>query len=171
MGNYATTSSISLIVPNFLDGNTTTSDAEGTAIFAKAITRAEDDINSILGARFSTPFTAGSIPPAVITWTEDWATYLALRATAVQDGQLAQVYLDDYKETRALVVSTANGGAALIMSDGSDAPVKAVSRFRSTSKEWFPIFQRDSSRITRRDSDEKSDTRTGRGIIGGSTTC
>lgn len=166
MGNYATTTSIPVLLPNFLNGDTTTADTQGTAIFSKAITRAEDYIDSLLGARFQTPFSQGSVPPTVSVCTEEMAVFFAIRATYAQDGQIRQDYLDDFNTAVQKITRIAEGKVALILSDGSAAPSRGASRFRSTTKNFTPITGRDCQKNWKRDPDEISDTNSDRGGTG-----
>ena len=163
MGRYATTTSISQLLPNFLKGNTTTSDTEGTAIFSRHIDRAEDVIDGYLAARYATPFSTSSVPPLVKTWTEDIASYNALRATYAQDGQIRQDYVDAFKSAETQMMNAAAGGIVLILSDGTFAPTRQTTRLLSTTEGYTPIFGRDDETAWKRDDDEISDTETERG--------
>lgn len=163
MGRYATTTSISELAPNFLRGNTTTSDTEGTAIFSRHIDRAEDAINGYLAARYAVPFSASSVPPLVKTWTEDIATYYAMRASYAQDGQIRQDYVDAFKRAEEQMIAASKGGITLVLSDGSAAPSKSSTRMLSSTEGYTPIFGRDDESAWKRDDNEVSDTESDRG--------
>lgn len=163
MGRYATTTSISELVPNFLKGNTTTSDTTGAAIFSRHIDRAEAVIDGYLAARYAVPFTTTSVPTLVRKWAEDIATYNALRATYAQDGQLRQEYVHAFEDSQKQLEAARDGLLLLTLTDGSDAPAKTTVRMLSTTQGYTPIFGRDDEVNWKRDDDEVSDTETERG--------
>jgi phage gp36-like protein len=163
MGRYATTSSISELVPNFLKGNTTTSDTAGTATFSRHIDRAEAVVDGYLAARYAVPFTTTAVPPLVKKWAEDIACFNALRATYAQDGQIRQEYVHAYEDSQKQLEAAAAGQLALLLSDGSFAPTRPSTRMLSTTLGYTPIFGRDDESAWKRDDDEVSDTEAGRG--------
>lgn len=163
MGRYATTTSISELAPMFLRGNTTTSDTAGAALFSRHIDRAEDAINGHLAARYATPFSVGSVPPLVKTWTEDIATYYALRATYTQDGGIQQGYVDAFKRAEDQLLAAAKGDITLVLSDGSLAPTRSSTKLLSSTEGFTPIFGRDDEINWKRDDDEVSQTESDRG--------
>lgn len=161
MGSYATTTSISELIPEFLKGNTTTADSEGTSIFSRAIDRAEGVVNSALVVRWSLPFS--TVPPKVRTITEDLATYFALRAVYAQDSQIQQRYLDAFNTANKDLELLRSGKAGLALTDGSLLPGNASNRYLSTTKNYDPITQRDDQYHWKRDDNEIDDTEVLRG--------
>lgn len=153
MGDYATTTSISNLLPNYLKGNTTSSDTAGVAVFDAHVTRAEALVNSQLGTRYSLPFT--TVPPICRTLTEDIACYYAMRGAFNQDGRTKNPYLDEYKTAMDMLAALGKGEAALVLTDGSQVPAMSADRFKSSTKDFVPVFGLDSASSWRRDPDEE----------------
>lgn len=142
MGSYATTTSISLLIPYALKGNTTTSDTVGTAIFAKQITNAETIVNSYISARYSLPFT--TIPPLLTTLTEGLAVCGFIKASYVQDGQIDNKYWEAFcKSAYETLENIKNGETKLTLTDGSLVAPKTSSRFMISSENYAPVFGMD----------------------------
>jgi phage gp36-like protein len=162
MGDYATTSSLSLLMPGYLLQDTTTTDAAATARFSKHVTRAESVVNSAIGRRYSLPFIVGTtttnVPPILRTLTEDIACYYAMRNSFSQDGKTKNPYLEEYKSAIDILDSIAKGITALTYTDGSEVPAQSTNLFKSTSRNYTPIFALDEPSEWRRDPDEVVDT-------------
>ena len=158
MGDYATTTSIPQLLPNYLSGNTTTSDAGGVAVFAAHVTRAESLINGLIGVRYALPFIAGTtttnVPPIIRTLTEDVACYYAMRASYNQDGKTKNPYLDEYERAMEMAGKIGSGEISMAYTNGSIVPAMATNRFLSSTKEHTPIFGLDSATAWQRDPDE-----------------
>ena len=161
MGSYATTTSISELIPNFLSGNTTSSDTAGTSIFSRHIDRAEGIVNGCVTARYSLPFitatTTTNVPPILRTITEDLACYFALRGAYTQDGQNKNAYYTDYKTAMETLDGIKNGTVKLAYTDGSLVPTVSTNRFLSSTEGYTPVFGLDDPRVWKRDSDEIDD--------------
>ena len=163
MGLYATTTSISLILPGFLKGNTTTSDTEGTNIFSHYIDNAESKINAVISSRYDiTAFTSGSVPPLLRKLTEDIAAYNVIRATGYRADDRSE-YLDDYEKANETLQKLINGEINLTWTDGSAVAVLSSNRFQSNTKDYTPIFGLDDPQEWKRDDDEISDQEDARG--------
>ncbi len=162
MGVYATTTSISNILPGYLIGETTTSDAAGTTKFSAHIDRAETLINAWVGRRYSLPFITGTtttnVPPVIRTIAEDIATYNAFRATFAQDGKIKNPYLDEYKMAIEMLKEIGAGTMPLTFTDGSEVPADSSNLFLSTTKDFRPVFGLDDATDWRRDPDEVRQT-------------
>jgi phage gp36-like protein len=97
MGLYATVTSISNYLPDFLDGNTTTSDKLGTDVFSACIGKAEAMFNAAIAQRYSLPFNANLIPPLARELCFDMAAYFAIRGFSSRDWPNRNEMLDDFK--------------------------------------------------------------------------
>jgi len=157
MGLYATTTSISLLLPGFLKGNTTTSDTAGVNIFSHHIDRAESKVNSVITSRYDiTGFTSGSIPPLLIKLTEDIAVYNVIRATGYRADDKNE-YLDDYTKANDTLDKLIKGEINLTYTNGSSVAVVSTNRFLSNTKDYTPITGLDDQEDWKRDSDEVDD--------------
>jgi len=156
MGNYATTTSISEILPGFLKGNTTTTDAFGTSVMARRFNDAEAEINGVIAARYSLPFT--TVPPLVRSLTAKLAAGYAIRDGFAVEGLRRNQYLDDFKEAKDTLKMLVTGDMKLTYTDGSLVPVNTSSRFKSSAENYTPIFGRDEPKKWTRDQDEIDDT-------------
>jgi phage gp36-like protein len=154
MGSYATTTSLSELIPNFLRQNTTTSDANGTSMFSRHIDRAESVINSSVSRLYSLPF--ANVPPILRTLTEDIACYYALRSAYTQDGASKNPYVDAYKVAMDSLDDIAQGKIKLADTSGSLVAVR-TSRYLSDKEGYTPIFGLDDQNEWKRDSNEVSD--------------
>lgn len=144
MGSYATTTSISNLIPFFLKGNTTTSDTTGVALFSAQVDRAEGEVNSFLSARFAMPFS--TVPPLVRSLTEDIACYYTIRAAYTHDGELQNKFLDDFKSAFVTLESIRDGKTNLAYTDGSLVPSRSSDRYLSNTNDYSPTFNLDSAR-------------------------
>lgn len=141
MGNYATTTSISELIPNFLTGNTTTADPNGESMFSRHIDRAESIINTYITARYSLPLSP--TPPVLRTVAEDLACYFAVRSAYTQDGQNKNQYYPEYKTAMQLLEDIQKGVIKLALTDGSDVPSVSNNRFISSTENYSPVFGTD----------------------------
>jgi phage gp36-like protein len=158
MGLYATTTSINLILPGFLKGNTTTSDTAGTNIFDHFITNAESKINSFIAARYDVQgFTSGSVPPLLRKLTEDIAVYNVIRSTGYRVDDKNE-YLDDFKGAAETLDKLVKGELNLTYTDGSTVAVRSTTRFLSSTEGYTPIAGLDDHQNWKRDEDEIDDT-------------
>lgn len=155
MGSYATTTSISTLIPGFLRGNTTTSDTAGVAIFSAHVDRAEGLVNSYVAARYALPLSP--VPPLLRTLTEDIACYYAFRGALSQDGQRKNTYIEEYKQALSVLDDLKKGDVRLAYTDGSLVPVASSSRFLSSSEGYTPVFGKDDPEQWGVDSDESDD--------------
>jgi len=157
MGLYLSTTAISLILPGYLKGNTSTSDTAGVNIFSRQIANAESKVNSVIGARYDiTAFTSGSIPPLLTKLTEDIAVYNVILLSGYRADDRNE-YLDDYKNANETLNQIIAGEINLTFTDGSLVSVKSTKRFLSSTKDYTPIAGLDSETSWKRDSDEISD--------------
>lgn len=156
MGNYATTTSISQILPGYLKSNTTTSDPDGTAIFSRFIDDAEAEINSALANRYSLPFSP--VPPLLRSLSGHIAAYYAIRGGFSTEGRSKNEYLSEYNHSMKVIQDLLEGKRKLTYTDGSLVPVNTSNRFMSSTENYTPIFGRDDPRKWERDQDEIDDT-------------
>lgn len=148
MGEYATTTSISELLPQFLSGNTTTSDAAGTAIFSRHVDRAEGIVKSFVGSRYDLDgliigTTTTNVPVLMRTLSEDIACYFAMRGSYVQDGNQKQAYLDEYKLAMEILAEIRDGKTKLVDTSGTELPPRSSSRFYSSTDGYTHIFNLD----------------------------
>lgn len=152
MGLYATTTSISLILPGFLKSNTTSADTEGTAIFSAHIDRAEAKINAAVSSRYSLPFSP--IPPLLRSLAEDVASFYAIRGSLTQDGKQKNQYMQDFKDANEALKQILEGALKLTYTDGSLVPPLSTARFLSSHENYTPVFGLDDADQWKRDDDE-----------------
>lgn len=159
MGLYATTTSISVLIPQVLSNNTTTSDSEATSVFSKQIDRAEAMINAAAAKWYDIAgFTSGSIPPALTQLTETLAVYNFLRAVYPQDGGVRQEYLDDYKAAMDEVERLKKGELFLVNTSGSLVGRRTANLIRSSTEDYeTPIFDLDDEKNWDVDSERLDD--------------
>lgn len=160
MGQYATTTSIALLLPNFLRDNTTSADTDGQSIFSLHIDRAESVVNAKVAQRYSLPFSV--VPPLIRTITQDIATYMAIRGTLNQDGKVKNVYLEDYEKAMSLLDEVVAGAVTLVDTQGSALATLGDDRFKSSTVDRSPIFGLDDAQQWQRDQDEIAETEAGR---------
>jgi len=140
MGIYATTTSLSVLLPNALKHNTTTADSETVLIFSKQIDKAEAMVNAAVSRWYSLPFTANSIPPVVRSITEDIALFYLIRSVYTNDGGMRQDYLDDYKDALALLKKLETGSMYLVDTAGSIITRNTSNFIKSNTDGYTPIF-------------------------------
>jgi len=155
MGSYATTTSFSKLIPYSLRGNTTTSDSEGTAIFSKHIDRAEAIVNSYIATRYSLPLSP--VPELIRTLTEDIASYFFIRGVFVQDGERKNEYLEAFRDAFEMLKQIKAGQIQLVDTSGSLLTPLSSSRYRSSTKDYTPIFDLDTETAWEVDSDLLND--------------
>ena len=160
MGAYATVTSFSLLLPNVLKGNTTTSDTFGTAMLSSHIDRAENTVNAYLSTRYTLPFT--SVPPIIRTLSEDIACYYFIRASYVQDGQRKNEYQDSFKIAITTLENIRDGKTQLVLTDGTMVNPMSSNRYLSSTKDYAPTFDLDSPRAWRTDYNRLEDIEEGR---------
>ena len=141
MGTYATTTSISELLPNFLRGNTTTSDTAGVNLFSRHIDRAEGVVNSHIRARYSLPFT--TIPPIIRTLSEDISCWYAARAAYAQDSQLRQEYLDAFQGAMETLKEIREGDLKLAITDGTAVAPLSSNRMLVNTEGYQSTFDMD----------------------------
>lgn len=155
MGLYATTTSIPNLLPQFLKGNSTGSDAGGAAAFSAHIDRAEAVVNSKLTNRFALPFT--TVPPLVRSMAEDIACFYALRAAIAQDGQVDNKQIERFSPAFDTLDQVAAGKMGLALTDGSAVSANSTSRIRSSTLDYAPTFNLDDPKDWAIDEDRLSD--------------
>lgn len=145
MGLYATTTSLALLIPNAMSGNTTSSDSEAVATFSKHIDRAEAEINGVVAERYSLPFSV--VPPAVRAWSEDLACFYFLRAAIAQDGRVGDSSAGMFKDAYERLRDARDKGFRdiLTLTDGSVLSPITAGRFKSTTEGEGPVFDLDTS--------------------------
>lgn len=141
MGSYATTTSISDLIPNYLNGNTTSSDSAGTEQFSKHIDRAEATVNAYVSRLYPLPFV--KVPPILITLTEDISCFYALRSAYTQDGMSKNPFYLDYKTSMDTLDKIAKGEIKLVDTSGSLIATQATNRYLSNTEGQTPIFGKD----------------------------
>ena len=147
MGRYATSTSISVLMPFFLSGNTTTSDATGTDVWSATADRVEGEVNSVLVPRYdpSTWTSTGSpaIPPLVRKLTEDLTCLYSIRAAMVQDSQIKNPNIAEWERARETLGLIRTGSLKLAYTDGSLVPTRSAGKVLSSSEGYAPTFEMD----------------------------
>lgn len=146
MGFYATTTSISDLLPNYLVGNTTTSDANGVALFSRHIDRAEGMVNAALNTKYDvSTFTTTALPPMLTQLSEDIACYFAIRGASTQDGQIKNEYVEKFKVAYDFVQDVLKGEATISLTypNRTSVPTKASGRIKSSNDTYVPITNLD----------------------------
>ena len=161
MGDYATTSSISELVPGYLVGNTSTSDTAGVAVFSRHIDRAEGMVKSFASARydvsaFRVGTTTTNVPPMLRTLAEDIASWYAIRGSYVQDGGRKQEYLSSFEIAADTLKDLRDGKIKLAYTDGSEVPPRSA-RFLSSTDGYTPVFGLDAPESWAVDEDQLDD--------------
>jgi len=160
MGTYATTTSISILLPYVLKGNTTTTDTIGAANFSHHIDRAEGLVNGYITARYSLPFSV--VPPIIRTISEDIACYYFIRSTYPQDGERKNEYADSFKLAIGQLEAIRDGKTPLSATNGSLIPQITSGKFISSTQNYAPTFNEDSPDDWDIDPDKDSDIGAGR---------
>jgi phage gp36-like protein len=117
MGRYATTTTISVRLPDFLDGNTTSSDDKGTEVFSSYVEKAEAMVDAAVATRYSLPFT--TIPPLMRDLSFELAAYYTLRAFSSRDWPSRNDTMDDFKTSFETLSQLQKGEIQLTLTDGS----------------------------------------------------
>lgn len=157
MGTYATTTSISELMPGYLIGNTTTSDTPGVNLFSRHIDRAEGIVNAYIGTRYNiVAMTTTNYPPIMRTLSEDIACWYAARAAYVQDGGKKQEYLDKFEMAMDTLKDIRDGETGLTYTNGAEVPPKSSSRFL-TDTDYTPVFGLDDPESWKVDEDQIDD--------------
>lgn len=154
MGLYVTTTSISVILPGYLKGNTTTSDVEGTAVFSEKIDDAEALINSHVSRLYSLPFSP--VPPVLRMLTKKIACYFTFQDTAYRSKN-ENPYFAEYKTALKMIESIGEGKIALADTSGTIVPRQSATRILSNTKNYTPIFGLDDAEKWDRDAGEVED--------------
>lgn len=166
MGDYATTTAISELLPQFLSSNTTTSDAAGTSIYSRHIDRAEAVVKSFAGSRydlsaFRINTTTTNVPPILRTLSEDITCWFSIRGAYVQDGGIKQEYLDAFNRAYEMLKEIREGLTKLTYTDGSEVPPRS-SRFLSSTESYSHVFNMDDPESWAVDQDQIDDMDTAR---------
>ncbi len=150
MGRYATSSSISLLLPNWLNGNTTSSDTYGADIWSTSADRAEGYVNAAIVARYdpSTWTSTGTpvIPPLVRKITEDLACLYAVRSAITQDASVKNANLAEWEKAEATLFEIRDGLIKLADTQGALVPTRSGTRFMSSTQGYNHIFGMDNER-------------------------
>lgn len=117
MGSYATTTTISLRMPDFLDGNTTTSDERAAEVFSSFIDKSEAMVNAAVATRYTLPFT--TVPPLVRDLSFELAGYFTIRAFSSRDWPSRNDTLDDFKTAFDTLTQLQKGEIQLTLTDGT----------------------------------------------------
>lgn len=146
MGDYATTTAISELLPQFLSGNSTSSDTAGMNLFSRHIDRAESVVKAFASSRydvagFRIATTTTNVPPILRNLSEDIASWNSMRSSYAQDGNLKQVYLDAFERALDILKDIRDGKTKLSFTDGSEVPTRTT-RFL-TSTDYSHIFNLD----------------------------
>lgn len=158
MGRYATTTSISNIAPNWLSGNTTTSDANATDMWSATADRAEGYVNAALVSRYDpSGWTTTTIPPLVRKLAEDITCFWAFRGSSVQDSQIKNQNLETWKQAFDILKEIQEGGLKLADTGGSLVVTRSSGRFLNSTQDYTPISGLDDEDKWKRDPDEIDD--------------
>lgn len=141
MGSYATTSSISIRLPSFLNGNTTTSDAETTNTFSEYIGKGEAMFNSAVSKRYALPFT--TVPPMAREISFDIAAYYTILAFSTRDWPNRNETLDDMKQAFKDLDRISSGEIRLALTDGSLVPPRSSAVMLTNRESEGAIFDVD----------------------------
>lgn len=161
MGRYVTTTSIPVLMPGFLVGNTPTSDTAGVDLFSSAADFAEGWVNSVLVNRWdpSAWTTTGNpgIPPSVRMIAANIAIYESLRRSGVQDAQIQNRHLLSYENAVQALNDLKEKRIGLAYTDGSLVPTRSAQAYLSSTEGYTPIFGLDDPEDWKRDTDEIDD--------------
>jgi len=152
MGKYVTTTSISNWLPNYLKGNTTTSDTAGTAFFSECIDDAEATTDSAIAKRYALPLTP--VPPLLRTITKDIACWRAIRNGFTQEGRVKNVYLDDYNRAMDMLDNLMSGKIQLADTAGSVIATNSSGKFLSSDDTYVPAINQDDEKAWAVDPDK-----------------
>lgn len=147
MGRYATSTSIPLLMPFFLAGNTSASDTAGVDIWSAAADRAEGYINASITNRYDPqPWTGTgtpAIPPLIRKINEDLACLYSMRSAVTQDTNIKNMNLADWERSEQLLFDIRDGKIKLAYTDGSLVPTRSSSRFLSSTAGYNHVFGMD----------------------------
>jgi phage gp36-like protein len=153
MGQYATITSISNLLPDFLDGNTTTADKIGVDCFSACIEKAEAMFNAAVSNRYSLPFQ--TTPPLATSVCFDMAAYYAIRALGSRDWPNRNEWLDDFKTAFDVLEKISKGEMYLVDTNGD--LVGRRSMMATNRENEGAIFDVDEPDAWRVDSDRLED--------------
>mgnify|MGYP001603168569 CR=1 FL=1 len=156
MGSYATTTAISELLPQYLVGNTTTSDTAGMNIFSRHVDRTEGIVNAYISARYDIlALTSTTLPPILRAITEDIASFMSLRGTILQNSDLGterkQAYDRAWKDLEAL----RDGDIKLAATNGTEVATRTARMLTST--DYSHIFNLDDPQSWKVDDDQVDD--------------
>jgi phage gp36-like protein len=155
MGKYLSTTSISLALPGFLKGDTTTSDTTGVAIFAQQIDNAEAKINAALARRYDIAnFTM--VPPVLRLLTEELTIYQVLMRTGYRADDRNE-YANDYKAAKDMLKMLADGEMQLTDTNGTVIPQITSTKILSDKTNYGPIFGLDDEKSWAVDNQQLTD--------------
>lgn len=159
MGSYATTTSVSLRLPNFLRDNTTTSDATATAVISSFIDKAEAKFNAVASKRYSLPFT--TVPPMARDLSLEMAAYYTIRAFSSRDWPNRNEMLDDYAKAFDDLDKIGKGELVLSLTDGSliGARSSLIQSNRDGEKSVFDVDDPDKWKVDKDRLDDIEDDR------------
>lgn len=159
MGLYATTTSISVKLPNFLIGDTTTSDSIGTATFSAYIDKAEAMFNGCAAMRYDLPF--ATVPPLARELSFEMAAWYTIRAFGSRDWPNRNEMLDDFQRAFDDLERLKDGSLRLTLTDGSlIEPRTTLLQSNRTGQQ--SIFEVDNPMNWKVDEDRKDDIELGR---------
>lgn len=127
MGSYLTTTSILSIIPGLPQTSSSAGYSATAAVVDRQITRAEGYVNGKLAQRYEVPFTSTSVPPLVVTLTEDIATFYCFRSFFTQDNQNYSGYLDNFKDANDTLKEIQKGDIDLIDPSGNLVSEREIS--------------------------------------------
>lgn len=160
MGRFATTTSLQIITIG------TTYDTATTALVDKCITQGESKILGALAVRYDTgSWTSGSVPPLVITLSENLGAAYFYRANGrggKESFERYKVFRDEVEETlKALVEDRTQ---SLYDSTGSLLPDLSTGAYmvKSTTMDYNPIFDLDTATAWEINSDQLTEIDTDR---------
>lgn len=150
MGRYATSASITLLMPNILTGNTTTSDSYGTDIWSNACDSVEGYVNSTITNRYdpSTWTSTGSppVPPLIRKISEDLTCLYFMRRVMTQDSQIKNPNIAEWEKSEQMLFDIRDGTVKLAYTDGSLVPTRSSSRFLTSTEGFNHLFGIDSEK-------------------------
>lgn len=135
MGDYATTSSISIRLPFIMDNNTTTVDDTFANTFGEYITKAEARFNSVAARKYSLPFSP-TIPPMARELSFEMAAWYTIRAFSTRDWPNRNEMLDDFTRAFEDLEKVGKGELRLTLTDGSlIAPLSGLLQSNRTGQD------------------------------------
>lgn len=132
------------------------------------IERSESIINAFVGSKYTTPFTAGSIPPIIKSACIDISTYYCLYVLYSRDSQNVNEWIEEFfnkwidKENKNGILDQIKDGKLPIdLEDGSEAPV-ATPEVKSNTQTYHTTFDADDPINWTQDEDKLEDIANGR---------